>query len=208
MLYVIAYYLLYPLFKLLFKLQIKGKDKLPAEGPAIIAANHSSYLDPILLGLAFYPRKLKFMAKAELFRIPLFNLLISRLGAFPVKRERVHRGALQTATELLQKKGFFSIFPEGTRHKKQLGQGQLGAALIALKTKAPIIPVAIKDSNLVWPEGSWRFYFPQIKVIIGAPIEVIDDNSHWRKQAEKLTANLMQEIKTLLKDEGEHEHRD
>jgi 1-acyl-sn-glycerol-3-phosphate acyltransferase len=157
MLYVLAYYLLKPLFKLLFRLKIKGQQHLPKEGPFIVASNHASYLDPILLGLAVYPKRVKFMAKAELFRLPVFNLLISQLGAFPVKREMGQWAAIKTASQILKTKGVLGIFPEGTRHKDKLGPAQLGAALVALKTKAPIIPVAIKGTNLVWPPGSRRF---------------------------------------------------
>lgn len=204
MLYVLSYYLLWPICKLLFKVQIKGKNNLPKERAAIVAANHASYLDPILLALAFYPRKIKFMAKEELFRIPLFNLLITSLGAFPVKREKAHLTALKTAEQILNSQGLLGIFPEGTRYKNKLGPAQLGAALIALKTKAPIIPVAIKGSGLVWPEGSWRFYLPKITVIIGEPITVVNNSSTpWRRQAEQLTAELMEKIKQLLNNDKE-----
>lgn len=198
MLYVLAYYLLKPLFKLLFRLKIKGQQHLPKEGPFIVASNHASYLDPILLGLAVYPQRIKFMAKAELFRIPVLNFLIKRLGAFPVQREKGQLSAVKTATQILETKGVFGIFPEGTRHKDKLGPAQLGAALVALKTKAPIIPVAIKGTNLVWPQGSRRFHFPPLTVIVGQPLEVKVKAQNWRDEAEQLTAKLMAEIKRLL----------
>jgi len=198
MLYVLAYYLLKPLFKLLFRLKIKGQQHLPKEGPFIVASNHASYLDPILLGLAVYPQKVKFMAKAELFRFPVFNLLISRLGAFPVKREKGQLTAVKTASQILKSKSVLGIFPEGTRHKDKLGPAQLGAALVALKTKAPIIPVAIKGTNLVWPPGSRRFYFPPLTVIVGQPLEAVAKTPNWREEAELLTAKLMAEIERLL----------
>lgn len=198
MLYVLAYYLLKPLFKLLFRLKIKGQQHLPKEGPFIVASNHASYLDPILLGFVVYPQRIKFMAKAELFRIPVFNFLIRRLGAFPVQREKGQLSAVKTATQILKTKGVLGIFPEGTRHKDKLGPAQLGVALVALKTKAPIIPVAIKGANLVWPSGSRRFYFPPLTVIVGQPLEVAVKTEKWREEAKQLTAKLMSEIKRLL----------
>lgn len=168
------YFILWPpawlLFKILFRLKIEGKHNIPTSGPLIIAANHKSYLDPIVLGLAF-KRRIYFMAKSELFRIPLFNWLIRILGAFSVERAEADREAFKKALDILSDGKILGLFPEGTRIRHAvLGPLESGVALIALKSEAPILPIGIIGADKVLPEGSRIPRLPRIKVIIGEPI--------------------------------------
>lgn len=140
------------------KLRVEGVERLPMEGGVIIASTHTATLDPVILGCAF-PRPLTFMAKEELFRFPPFAALIRTLGAFPVRRGEPDRRALRKAVTLLRQGRCLVIFPEGTRNPDwQLRQPELGVALLAEWTKAPVLPVAILGSEFLMPKGK---FFPR-----------------------------------------------
>src|SRR5574341_2676966 len=100
--------------RLLFRLEAREPGHVPATGPALLVSNHSSVLDPPLVGGASR-RQLAFLAKAELFRIPLFGGLVRRLGARPLRREGADPAAMRTALRVLEEGGALLVFPEGTR---------------------------------------------------------------------------------------------
>jgi 1-acyl-sn-glycerol-3-phosphate acyltransferase len=137
--------------KLLFRLEGRGLEHVPASGAVLLAANHSSVLDPPLVG-AMAPRHLSFLAKADLFRIPLFGALIRRLNARPLRREGADPGALRTALRILEEGGALLIFPEGTRgNEGTLRPAKAGAGMLAVLSGAPVVPVYIAGSGRVWP---------------------------------------------------------
>ncbi|MGO0122433.1 lysophospholipid acyltransferase family protein [Desulfothermobacter acidiphilus] len=144
------------------RFQVEGRENFPRTGPVIIVANHQSYLDPVALGCAL-PRRVYYMAKEELFRIPGFGLLLKCLGAFPVKREELDRRALRTALNLLARGQVLGLFPEGTRGQEagRLLPLQPGAALLALQSGAPVVPVALTGTRKWWGE--------RVEVRIGSP---------------------------------------
>ena len=153
MLYAILKPLAVGLMRLLFRLEAHGTEHVPRHGPVLIVANHASFLDPPLVGGAA-PRPLSFMAKAELFRIPLFGGLIRRLNARPVRREGADAGALRAALRILQEGGMLLMFPEGTRGPEgALRPAKPGAAMLALLSGAPVVPVLIRGSGRAWPRG-------------------------------------------------------
>ena len=133
-----------------FRVSISGAEHLPAEGPAIVAANHKSFLDAFFLGLATR-RHVRFMAKTELFRGPL-RWLFTRLGAFPVRRGESDAEALTTARAVLEQGGLLIVFPEGTRVEEPdaLGSPHHGAGRLAVETGAPIVPAAITGTSHLW----------------------------------------------------------
>lgn len=128
----------------IYRIHPEGSENLPAQGPAIVCSNHRSNFDPVVLG-AGLRRPLRFMAKIELFRVPLLRPLITALGAFPVNRGAHDREAISTAVRVLKEGGVLAMFPEGKRQKAEgeLQRFQSGAARIALKTGAPVLPAAI-----------------------------------------------------------------
>jgi 1-acyl-sn-glycerol-3-phosphate acyltransferase len=158
------------LLRLLFRLEAKNPEHVPSTGPVLLVANHSSLLDPPLVGCATR-RQLSFLAKAELFGIPLFGTLIGWLNARPVRREGADPGALRTALRVLQADGALLIFPEGTRGDEGvLRPARAGAGLLAVTTGVPVVPVYIKGSGRAWPRGR-RFFRPaKITVAFGPPL--------------------------------------
>jgi 1-acyl-sn-glycerol-3-phosphate acyltransferase len=133
-----------------FRLRVSGAEHLPATGPAIVAANHKSFLDAFFVGLAVR-RHVRFMAKSELFKGPLGWLFV-RLGAFPVRRGQADADALATALAILQQGGLLVVFPEGTRvdEPDALGSPHHGAGRLALESGAPIVPTAIRGTSHLW----------------------------------------------------------
>lgn len=191
------------LFKIPFRLKIEGKENIPASGPLIVAANHKSYLDPIVLALVFR-RRIFFMAKSELFKIPLFNWVIRSLGAFSVERKEADRGAYRKALEVLSEGKILGLFPEGTRIRHSvLGPLESGVALIAVRSGAPILPVGIIGTDKVMPDGSRIPRLPRIKVAIGDPIYATPRRDELPRGAdlaarEAETATKKEIINTLL----------
>lgn len=132
------------IFRLLYRVEVEGVEKIPSGKGFVVAPNHLSNLDPPLLG-AFLPVKMKYMAKEELFRIPIFGKLISSLGAFPVKRGGRDVAAVRAAVGQLKKGGQVVIFPEGRRARVRgvLGKGKPGAVMIAAHAGVGVLPVGI-----------------------------------------------------------------
>jgi 1-acyl-sn-glycerol-3-phosphate acyltransferase len=133
-----------------FRLRVSGAENLPPTSAAVVAANHKSFLDAFFIGLATR-RRIRIMAKAELFRGPLAPALL-RLGVFPVRRGEADADALETAREILAAGGVLVVFPEGTRvdDANALGSPHHGAGRIALAGGVPIVPVAINGTSRLW----------------------------------------------------------
>lgn len=193
--YNLARVLFWFIFSVVFRWRIVGIENIPAAEGAIVAANHISNWDPPLIGTAVN-RPMHFMAKEELFRNAILRKIISKLGAFPVKRGASDRNAIRTAMKLLEEGNLVGLFPEGTRSKNgMLGEAEQGLAMIAVKTGAAVIPTAVLGTNKVFSSGCW---LPRFEVRFGKPIPV------GRKKATKadiaeLSTLIMTEIDALLK---------
>jgi len=141
------------LCRLYFRLEAHGTDNVPRTGPVLLVANHSSVLDPPVIG-ALLHRQMAFLAKAELFRIPLFGELIRRLNARPVRREGADANALRTVLRVLADKQVLLTFPEGTRGEEGvLRAPKPGAGMLAVLSGAPVVPVYVSGSGRAWPRG-------------------------------------------------------
>jgi 1-acyl-sn-glycerol-3-phosphate acyltransferase len=168
-LYAVLKPIAWAIMRLLFRLEAQGAEHVPAHGPVLLVANHSSFLDPPLVG-GVAPRPLSFMAKAELFRVPLLGGLIRRLNARPVRREGADAGALRTALRILQDGGVLLMFPEGTRGPEgALREPKPGAAMLAVMSGAPVVPVFVKGSGRAWPRGQALPRPAKVRVTFGAP---------------------------------------
>ncbi|MDR2399160.1 MAG: 1-acyl-sn-glycerol-3-phosphate acyltransferase [Endomicrobium sp.] len=151
------------MFKLFYRCHIEGVENIPKTGGAIIAPNHMSFFDPPLTGAAM-KRPLYFMAKKELFDVPIFGWTIRQTNAFPVKREVQDMSAMRHAFSLLEEGHLLLMFPEGTRSKDgNLGKARAGAGMVACNAQVPLIPVKIKNTNMMSK-------FKQIRIKYGKPI--------------------------------------
>lgn len=152
-----------PFYYLAFRVRVEGEENVPANGGIILCANHISNHDPLVVGLTA-PRPVRFMAKHQLFGVPVLKHIVDALGAFPVNREKPSPASLKKSIEILQTGGCFGIFPEGTRRK---GASETrvhpGTAYLALKTGAPVIPVGISSK--------YRFFGPLV-VRFGKPVDL------------------------------------
>jgi 1-acyl-sn-glycerol-3-phosphate acyltransferase len=175
-------------FVFLYRLQAVGVSNIPLDGPVILCSNHKSLQDPITLGV-WVPRKVHYMAKAELFRIPLFGPLIRAVGAFPVKRGGVSKEAIRTAISLLQEGQVMGIFPEGTRNET-VGMGKRGAVSMAIRAKAMVVPVALV--------GDYR-PFRKMLAVYGAPIDMTPYSEQGTTESmEEATELIMSRIREML----------
>jgi len=162
------------ILRVLGRWEVEGAENFPPEGGVILAPNHISYLDPPAAGSAI-KRPTWFMAKEELFKIPVLGWLITRTRAFPVRRGTADRRALRRAMELLDNGEVVMIFPEGQRSPDgKLGEPELGFALIALKTRAPVVPMALIGTDTVLPRHCWYFKFGHVTIRIGKPMTFPD----------------------------------
>ena len=179
-------------FKLFSRVTVTGKENIPKDGAVIFCSNHISNLDPPLLG-AFTSRKIHFMAKEELFNIPIIGPVLKRCGTFPVKRGMDDRKALKHAFSILKEQKGLGIFPEGTRSKTgELGEAKSGASYFALKSDSVVIPVSIT--------GTYGL-FKRLTLSYGKPVD-LTELKKMKISSETTTSatnQIMNEIKELIK---------
>tara|TARA_Y100001978_G_scaffold131124_1_gene117243 strand:- start:281 stop:901 length:621 start_codon:yes stop_codon:yes gene_type:complete len=162
--------LVYPIFKFLFRGELDGSKNIPDENSFIIVSNHGSLLDPPFLGHAL-GRKVSFMAKQELFNIPILSQIIKACGAYPVKRGVVDKNSIILASKKLFNNQIIGIFIDGTRQKNGfVNNPKNGAALIASKTKKILLPVAITNSHRLVRFKFFLPFFSKVTIKIGKPI--------------------------------------
>lgn len=165
-----------------FGLRVRGAEHVPASGPALIVSNHQSILDPPVIGGAAR-RQIYFLAKAELFRIPMFGSLIRALHARPVRREGSDPGALRTAAQLLGEGKALLVFPEGTRSLNgRLGEGKPGVGMLAVTSGAPVVPVYVSGTLEALPKGSAWPRRSQVSVSFGPALHFKPRNGADRKE--------------------------
>jgi len=156
------------MFRFQFKLMgwnIQGVENMPTEGPVILAINHQSIWDP-LVAASSLPRKVSFMAKEELFSIPVLGKIFFKLGAFPVKRGQGDMNAIRQSLAILKEGRVLGLFPEGTRSKTgEIQKGLPGMVLIMEKSKASVVPIKMFGTRNLLIKG-WG----KIVVVVGKPM--------------------------------------
>jgi 1-acyl-sn-glycerol-3-phosphate acyltransferase len=156
------------LFESLGGLYVQGEANVPATGPVLLVSNHTSYLDPVAIGDAS-PRRVVFMAKAELFENRLLNYLLRGVDSFPVRRGEADRGAFRTTLKMLEEGRVVCIFPSGTRSPVgAIGEAEPGAALFAVKTGCPVVPVYVSGTNDMM-DRKGKFHRARVTVAFGEP---------------------------------------
>lgn len=195
----ISYLLVFPIYRLLFRGRTAGNGNVPRQGALVVVANHGSHLDPPLLGHAL-GRPVAFMAKAELFRVPILGAIIRACGAYPVSRGASDREAIRTATNRLLEGWATGVFIDGTRQSNgRVNNPQAGAALLAARAGVPLLPVAIINSHRALGPGQAGARLLPIHIRIGTPIA--PPASRRRADLDVATAACQAQINALL-DQG------
>ena len=190
-LYAIAKGLIRAIGFVLWRVRSYGTKNVPPAGGLIVACNHISNLDPPLLG-AYCPRQIRYMAKKELFEIPVLGPLITAVGAYPVDREGSSTSAIKRSVEILREGGCVGIFPEGGRNVHGDKEARIGVALVASLGKAPVVPAYIHNS-------AHAGRLAQIKVAFGPPLSLPGDRKATREDLAKFTEDVMDAIRALGK---------
>jgi len=189
--------LVWGLAKLFFRPSVEGAQNIPLSGPVLIAPIHRSNVD-FACSLFISPRKVFFMAKDSLFKVPVLGSALIQLGAFPVKRGTVDREAMRSAEEILNAGHALILFPEGTRkygpHVEPLHDG---AMFIASRTGATVVPVGISGTDRALPDGA-KFPRPvKVHVVVGAPIASLEQEGRPSRSA---IAQKTEELRKALED--------
>ncbi|PIC71954.1 1-acyl-sn-glycerol-3-phosphate acyltransferase [Sporosarcina sp. P16b] len=188
---------LYPLGKFListvcfplYRIKVIGKENFPKEGGVLLCTNHIDNLDPPIVGITS-PRTVHFMAKEELFDMPILKTVLPKVQAYPVKRGMSDREAFRKTIKLLREDKVVGLFPEGTRSKTgEIGKGLAGAGFFALKGgNAKVVPCAII--------GPYKA-FSQLKVVYGEAMDMTPYRER-KASAEEVTEAIMAEISKLI----------
>ena len=183
-----------PLLRLFNRIRVYDAERLPVGEGFVLAPNHLSIVDPWPLSYPFFPRQLRFMAKADLFRFPMRSALRT-LGAFPVRRGRGDIDALENAADIVRAGEIVLVFPEGTRlgktdWTKLRDPFHRGAALVALQADAPLVPMAIMGTDRL-------FRFGRIRILCAPPVEIDDLRELPRREGAVIAT---QRLRTALEE--------
>ena len=204
MLYAILRTIALALMRLYFRLERRGGQHVPLTGPLLMVSNHVSLLDPPVVGAAA-PRPLYFLAKEELFRVPLLGRLIYAVNSRPVRRDGSDVRALKTALRLLGEGKAILIFPEGTRGRGgRLGEGKPGAGMLAVMSGAAVVPVHVSGTERALPRGRALPRPAKVRVAFGPPLHFKPGTGDTRKESyREASAEMMRAIAQL----GDHQKR-
>ena len=185
-----------PIYKFLFKGHLIGRENIPQKNSFIMVSNHGSLLDPPLLGHAL-GRNISFMAKAELFKIPVLGFVIKACGAYPVKRGIADKNTIKTACKKLLNNNSIGIFIDGKRQKNgRVNKPKQGAALLAFKNQKLLLPVAIVNSHKLIRFKFCIPFFSKIVIKVGQPIQPPKSSS--RDDLNDVTMHLKENINHLI----------
>ena len=189
----------FALFRLYFRLKVTGVERIPSSGAVILVPNHTSLADPPLLA-SVVPRVIYFLMLHKHYYHPLFHWLFKRLPCIPVKRASMSSmAALKQCLQVLHHGQVLCVFPEGGISSEHKAQGlRHGAALLALRTQAPIVPVGINGASEAF---SLKHWFPRprpIKINFGEPIAVPSSDTRDKAILHEITEQTMVRVKSLL----------
>ncbi len=185
-----------PIYKFVFKGHLIGRENIPQKDAFIMVSNHGSLLDPPLLGHAL-GRNISFMAKAELFKIPILGFVIKACGAYPVKRGIADKNTIKTACKKLSNDNCIGIFIDGTRQTNgRVNKPKHGAALLAYKNQKLLLPVAIVNSHRLIRFKFCIPLFSKIVIKVGKPVQPPQSSS--REDLNSVTIHLRDNINNLI----------
>ncbi len=196
--YKVAHTIIAGLVKVLFRVKVEGLENDPGEGGILLCSNHITLLDPICISAVLRKTEPFYMAKKELFKIPVLSSILRVLGSYPVNRGAGDIGAIHKTVDLLNKGHCVGIFPQGTRCRgKSLEETKFknGAALVLSKAEVPVLPVRVKVKN-----NKWR-PFRKIEIVIGKKIESemlrIDPEKNKSEEMSRITSLIFERIRGL-----------
>jgi 1-acyl-sn-glycerol-3-phosphate acyltransferase len=192
-----------PLARLVFRPRILGKHNVPKTGAVLIASNHLSFVDSVVITLVA-PRSVSFLAKSEYFTGTGFRGWLSRafftgIGAIPVERSagQAAQDALDSGLHVLEHGEAFAVYPEGTRSRDgRLYRGRTGVAWLALTSGAPVVPVALTGTQHIQPPGSSRLHVAKVTVEFGQPLYPVGSAGSGRDRRE-VTDDIMEAIQAM-----------
>jgi 1-acyl-sn-glycerol-3-phosphate acyltransferase len=199
--YRIAAVVVKPLMRAWFLIRLQGHEHVPAEGPVILASNHRSNMDPVLLASAV-KRPLSFMAKAELFVGPL-GWIMRWIGQFPVRRGGIDREALRRVDAILARGSMLGLFPEGTRGDGDFAAVHPGLAYIVVRQRCPVLPVVISGTERVKRRFGWLPFASPVRIVIGPPIDLPQATSDraGRRAASEVLGQRLREFRATVTGE-------
>ncbi|HEX6686349.1 MAG TPA: lysophospholipid acyltransferase family protein, partial [Candidatus Limnocylindrales bacterium] len=186
-----------PALRVVYRPRVEGRGNVPKRGPVILAANHLSFIDSVVIPLVA-PRPVAFLAKAEYFEHPLMRLCLNGTDAIPVRRTdvRAAQASLETALEVLAAGRAFGIHPEGSRSRDgRLYRGRTGVAWLALESGAPVVPVALSGTDRIQPVGKRLPRIGRITVRFGQPLRFAGPNTNGARR--EATDEIMAAIQRL-----------
>jgi 1-acyl-sn-glycerol-3-phosphate acyltransferase len=188
----------------LYRVDVRGGERIPDEGAVILVANHESMLDPWLLPLATR-RPVRYMAKAELWRYPVVRWVMDKFGTFPIERGSGDRRAVGRAAQLLTEGELLGIFPQGTCLPFPDRRWYRGAAKLASATGATIVPACLVGTERALRPGKFKIGFPRVLVLVGEPI-VVEKSKPNLAAAKALTDRIEAAIEELREPYGPPAH--
>lgn len=209
MFYTLGWYTIGPVVRALFRAKYEGRKHIPKKGPAILASNHLSFLDHLILG-AGVRRQIFFISKVQHFEKPVRRFLFKRWGVIPLKRGESDQTAFQRSLEVLQRGDLFAIYPEGTRSLDgRLHKGHTGVARLAAMTGAPVIPVAMWGTFRALPKGRSVPKMVKCGAKFGAPMDFshLQGKEGDRDAMRKATDEVMRAIQRLSGQEYVDEYQ-
>ncbi len=193
MFYKIMRWIVYPFIRIFIRVEYHGMENVPKDKGYILCANHTSIADMFAIAVPV-KGQICYMAKGELFKFPPLKWLFKALGSFAVQRGQGDTGAIDKACEIIESGKVLGIFPEGTRSKTgEIGKAKTGAALVAIRTKADILPISVRYST-----GTYKL-FCKATVRVGEIIPYIEPSEGESQRAElrRVSTQMMDEIKRL-----------
>lgn len=197
-LYSISRVFLTALFTLYNRWEVSGRGNVPRTGGVLLVANHTSYADPPIIGTAS-PRPVNFMAKAELFTIPLLAGFIRGTHAFPVRRGAADQAALRAGVRLLRRERVLLVFPEGTRSPDgRLMPFEPGAAFVGLASDAAVVPVGIDGADRLLPRGKRVLLPGKLRVRFGPAVRL--DDLRRQRRSRRVLAEAAERMECAVRE--------
>lgn len=185
--------------RIYFRFRVTGRDRIPSRGALLVVANHSSFLDPIILGSAF-PRRIRFFVLRRMYELMRVCWFYVGMGTIPVGGKRGDRNAIRSALRILGRGKVIGIFPEGSRSGDgNLGMGKLGSAYLAAKSNVPIVPAYIFGAFEAMPSRCWFPKPARIRVAFGRPIrfDPVDGKQMNRDELSAISRRVQDSISSL-----------